>query len=219
MITAEAGVNLAAVHYHFGGKDDLIQAVFVRRLGPLHQERLALLEACEAAAGDAPPPLDELLEGFLAPALRLSRDPSRGGAVFMRLLGRVHAEPSEHFKKIYCTQFSGVVSRYTAALQRALPELPPVELYWRLHFLHGVMSHAMCDASKLELLSGGLCNGQDAEAILARMVPFLAGGLRAPVPRLEAHPCCVAEAEGRAEAPARTPPHSAPASSQEVSVP
>ena len=33
-IIAEAGVNLAAVHYHFGSKDALVEAVFERRVGP-----------------------------------------------------------------------------------------------------------------------------------------------------------------------------------------
>jgi AcrR family transcriptional regulator len=177
-------VNLAAVHYHFGGKDELIQAVIQRRLGPLLQERLDLLEAREAQAAPGVPRLERILEAFLGPPLRLSADPRGGGAVFMRLLGRIHAEPSELFKKIYCEQFSVVMSRYTAALQRVLPELPAEELYWRLHFLHGVMGHAMCGSAKLKILSGGLCEASDVETLLQRMVPFLAAGMRAPLPKL-----------------------------------
>ena len=34
LITSKAGVNLAAVNYHFGSKKALIQAVFSRFLGP-----------------------------------------------------------------------------------------------------------------------------------------------------------------------------------------
>lgn len=184
-ITAEAGVNLAAVHYHFGGKEELIHAVIHRRLGPLHRERLELLDACEKAAAPDPPSVEGILEAFLGPPLRLSYDPKRGGDVFMRLLGRIHAEPSELFREIYCEQFSAVMSRTTAALQRVLPELPAEELYWRLDFLHGVLGHAMCGASKLKLLSGGLCEASDAEALLQRIVPFLAAGLRAPAPALQ----------------------------------
>jgi AcrR family transcriptional regulator len=189
-ITAEAKVNLASIHYHFGGKEDLIREVFVRRLGPLHQERLELLDAAEAEAQGRPVALERLLETFLGPPLRLSREPGRGGSVFMRLLGRVHTEPGEHFRKIYCQQFSQVMERYTAALQRSLPDLPRVELFWRLHFTHGVMSHVMCDSSKLALLSGGQCHAFEPEAILARLVPFLAAGLRAPMPSLPEVPPC-----------------------------
>ena len=52
-ITAQAGVNLAAVNYHFGSKDGLLEAVFVRRLGPLNDERLALLDEAESTPGGA----------------------------------------------------------------------------------------------------------------------------------------------------------------------
>src|SRR5262252_5809342 len=46
-ITAAAGVNLAAVNYHFGSKEELFQAVLTRRLDPMNQERIELLEALE----------------------------------------------------------------------------------------------------------------------------------------------------------------------------
>jgi len=182
-------VNLAAVHYHFGGKDELIQAVIVRRLGPLNQERLELLDGCEEAAAPEPAALEQVLESYLGPPLRLSLDPARGGDVFMRLLGRIHSEPGDLFKKIFCEQFSTVMSRYTSALLRVLPELPPEELYWRLHFLHGVMGQAMCGSAKLKLMSGGLCEASEAEELLQRVVPFLAAGMRAPLPELRSrHP-------------------------------
>jgi AcrR family transcriptional regulator len=188
-ITAEAGVNLAAIHYHFGGKEDLIQAVFQRRLAPLHQERLKLLSACETNAGAGPPQLEQILEAFVGPPLRLSRDPARGGSVFMRLLGRIHSEPGEQFKKIYCEQFSQVMSRFFSALQRVLPQLPAVELHWRVHFLHGAMGQVLSGLTKLKLMSGGLCEESDSDAIMERLVPFLAAGLRTPAPQF-LHPTC-----------------------------
>ena len=38
-ITAEAGVNLASVNYHFGSKDALLFEIFRRRTGELNRER------------------------------------------------------------------------------------------------------------------------------------------------------------------------------------
>ena len=49
-ITSSAGVNLAAVNYHFGSKEALIQEVFARHLGPLNQARIAHLDRLEAEA-------------------------------------------------------------------------------------------------------------------------------------------------------------------------
>src|SRR5437764_13750276 len=74
-ITAAAGVNLAAVNYHFGSKEELFQSVLTRRLDPMNHARLSLLTRLEAAA--APPPLScaEILEAHGVPALTLARAP------------------------------------------------------------------------------------------------------------------------------------------------
>ena len=52
-ITAAAGVNLAAVNYHFGSKEELFQAVLTRRLDPMNQQRVELLTRFEHAGGAA----------------------------------------------------------------------------------------------------------------------------------------------------------------------
>src|SRR3954452_5438145 len=59
-ITAEAGVNLASVNYHFRSKDDLLFQIFRRRTGELNRERACLLhEANDRHAGA--PPVREIL--------------------------------------------------------------------------------------------------------------------------------------------------------------
>ena len=74
-ITTAAAVNLAAVNYHFGSKEELFQAVLTRRLDPMNQERLDLLTRLEHDAGPAPLPCDRILSAMFVPALRLARDP------------------------------------------------------------------------------------------------------------------------------------------------
>src|SRR6266446_2870372 len=62
-ITAEAGCNLAAVNYHFGGKVNLYREMFHRRLGALREQRIASLRRALAAAGNRAS-LEMLLRAF-----------------------------------------------------------------------------------------------------------------------------------------------------------
>jgi AcrR family transcriptional regulator len=181
-ITAEAGVNLAAVHYHFGSKEAVIRAVFARRLEPLNEERLELLDAAEAKAGGRPVPLKTILEIFIGPVLRLRRDPAKGGTRLMRLMGRTFTESGDLILSIFREQFGPVAKRFTAALHKTLPELPSEELFWRMHFMIGAMAHTMADTFRLKMLSRGACDASDTEAVLARLVAFVAAGMRAPLP-------------------------------------
>src|SRR6185312_11029386 len=60
-ITTAAGVNLAAVNYHFGSKEELFQSVLTRRLDPMNQERVALLTELERGAAPGPVACDRIL--------------------------------------------------------------------------------------------------------------------------------------------------------------
>ena len=181
-ITTRAGTNLAAANYHFRSKEALLDAVIDRRIGPVNAQRLERLDALaalEETAGRAVE-LEDLLEAFVGPALRLASDP-RGGETFMRLMGRMHAESGELWER-FIARMRPIRERFTAALSRALPELSHAELAWRMHFTAGAMVGTMSDHCRLRELSGGLCDPEDAQGTIRRIVPFLAAGMRAPVP-------------------------------------
>jgi AcrR family transcriptional regulator len=182
-ITARAKVNLAAVNYHFGSKEALIREVFERRLGPLNSARIAYLDGLEASARGRPLAIEQIIEAIIAPVLHISNEPLARGAVFLRLLGRAFSEPSETLREILPGQYRQVVIRFKQALMRSLPDMPDQELTWRMHFMFGALSYAMAGNDALKLIATCSLEGaEDADTIMRRLIPFLAAGLRAPLP-------------------------------------
>src|ERR1700712_2631440 len=82
-ITRACGVNIAAIHYHFGEKDVLLQQIFAKRSAAINGERFRLLEACREAP-DRPPMLEQILEAYLRPSLALPNG-DEGARRFMQL--------------------------------------------------------------------------------------------------------------------------------------
>ena len=192
-ITATAAVNLAAVNYHFGSKEELFEAVLTRRLDPMNQRRLDLLAELERDAGDAPVPCEKILAALFLPALELARDPKRGGADFLRLLGRAYADPAPFVRHFLSGQYAPMIQRFKAAFGRALPQLPKRELSWRLHFIMGALSYTLAGTDALKLIAEitATRHANDDELLLRRLAPFLLAGLTSPLGELEDAPARV----------------------------
>jgi AcrR family transcriptional regulator len=179
-LTAAAGVNLAAVNYHFGSKEELFQAVLTRRLDPMNQERLELLDRLEREAGGRAT-CERVLSTMLIPALRLARDEKRGGKNFLRLLGRAYADPAPFIRHFLSAQYAPMIARYKEAFLKALPQLSRQELTWRLHFVMGALSYTLAGTDALKLFAQFAPAEKDNdELLIQRLAPFLVAGLKAP---------------------------------------
>jgi AcrR family transcriptional regulator len=181
-ITDGAGVNLAAVNYYFGSKEDLYKEVLFRRVRPVNEERLTLLTQAEQLAGDQPVPLRSVLDTFIRPLLRRAADQALGGMSFLRLISRDLTDPQPFMLDEMAREFDPLVTRYTHALTQALPGMPLPELFWRMQFTIGALLYAAAHQHDFERISHGLCRGDDLDGCIRRLVDFCAAGLGAPLP-------------------------------------
>ncbi|MFT8243077.1 TetR/AcrR family transcriptional regulator [Roseomonas sp. BN140053] len=176
-ITAEAGVNLAAVNYHFGSKEGLLEALFETRAQPIAEARLRLLGECRDEPG-RPPLLEQLLDAFLRPAFTLGVEPALGGAAFVRLRARLAAETEAMAGRILQRAFDQSSGRFLDAIAAALPDLPRAEVEWRFHFLLGTMVYTMANNGRIQSLTHGSCDPGDLQQALRNLIPFVAAGFR-----------------------------------------
>ena len=137
-IISKAGVNLAAIHYHFGSKEDLLDELVERKAGPVNAERLALLDAAKKAANGRTLKVEEILDALLRPMATAASQNDQ----FVKLMGRLFAEGL--MPHVMRKHFHEVMKQFMAALREVLPDLPEQEFLWRVHFMMGAMSHTMC---------------------------------------------------------------------------
>jgi AcrR family transcriptional regulator len=178
-IIAEAGVNAAAIHYHFGSKEGLVRAVFARRFDPLNRERIAMLGEVERQAGSGPLQIEDVLTALVAPAVRLGGG-SEAGRSFRRLVGRVFGEREDYTHVIFNDVFHELEQRFDAACHRALPDLPEEERSWRKHLAIGAMVHVLREQDFICAATGGVCDLSDVDRAIRHIVAFMAAGFKAP---------------------------------------
>jgi AcrR family transcriptional regulator len=176
-ITAEAGVNLASINYHFGSKDALLFEIFRRRTAELNRTRARLLhEANNRHLGK--PPVRAILEALVAPQVRWS-DPKGDRNISFQFLIRSRGEGTDKMRDALRSDVS-YLRRFADALMAARPDLPAEEVYWRLHFVLGLIhNNRFSELDRLHTLSAGLTRGDGAEALIKRIVDFAEAGFLA----------------------------------------
>jgi AcrR family transcriptional regulator len=174
-ITAEAGVNLASVNYHFGSKDALLFEIFRRRTAELNRERARMLhEATDRAHGR--PPVRDILRALFEPPLRWSA-PDHPRRISVQFIIRARSEGNEAMREVLRSDVSHL-RRFADALLAARPDLPPEDVYWRLHFCLGMThNNRFAEFDRLHVLSEGLTREADTERLLGRMLDFAEAGL------------------------------------------
>jgi AcrR family transcriptional regulator len=150
-LATAADVNVAAVNYHFQGKDNLYHEVILRRFVIQRDRTLAALDALIAQTGGQPQlaeVIEALVHQYVDGALAQPGQPT-----FMSLMGREMSggqcrEDATIFKNLVAPVFTA----YSAALLKACPDLEQEQLNWFMASIAGQVHHLVFRRLKWDYL-------------------------------------------------------------------
>lgn len=175
-VTSHADVNIAAVNYHFGSKENLVNEVFRRRMDEMTAARLGQLEQ---ARSQQPGELRAVLAAFVEPALAMAQDRQSGGA-FVRVIARAYAEKNDNLRKFLSDHYGHVLREFGKAIGACVPGLSKEELYWRLDFLAGALTYAMADFGLIKR-PHNISEAEHRSKAAQELIHFAEAGFRASV--------------------------------------
>lgn len=175
-VATTAQVNTALIHYYFGSKKELFDAVFMRRAEIINAERMETMNAYEAGEGDGVT-VEGALEAFLRPVLTRLADGGPGWRNYFALVGLVNATTAWG-GEVMTRTFDPVIHRLIDLIARALPEASKEDLYWSYNFLSGSLTLSLAETGRIDRLSDGLCHSDDVEALKPRIIAYAAAGFR-----------------------------------------
>tara|TARA_R110002072_G_scaffold172728_5_gene327067 strand:- start:10702 stop:11394 length:693 start_codon:yes stop_codon:yes gene_type:complete len=180
-ITGKAKVNLAAVNYHFGSKNALIQAVFNRFLSPLNDYMVSGLKANRwGEKGGNTPTVEDVLGLYTRSLLKIPTRHHNGVSIFMRLLGLAYTQSQGHLRKYLEDEYAQTFWPFLSLIKQITPELTTKERFWRTQFVLGSMAFTMSSIQQLtDILENKAGSRPNPEEVVDYLVPFLAAGLNA----------------------------------------
>jgi AcrR family transcriptional regulator len=179
-LTSHAGVNVAAIHYHFGGTEALAEAVFDELSARVnHHRTLALKDITTAAGPGSRPEVTAIVRAFVAPYV--GDGAATEGQLLAQLILKHRLSPSPMTERVIKKHFDPMAKRFVAALHDAVPEIPLNLMYLRYMLMVSTVVLFLTDRgrpNRLHRLSGTKAGTTDAQAVANALVDFVVGGIR-----------------------------------------
>ncbi|HEY9713377.1 MAG TPA: TetR/AcrR family transcriptional regulator [Chroococcales cyanobacterium] len=168
-IIKEAGVNVAAIAYHFGEKEEVFRAVIRRFATPVVAEQLRMLSQVDETD------LRSVLSAFYLPPLELVKSKGKASATLALFLGRVQTEPEPIFQ-IVDEQFADCRRRFIEAFRSSLRSPSEADLQWHFEFMLSLIVCFLTRQSEIRRRYSDLSEWKPEEAA-KRMVDFCLNGM------------------------------------------
>ncbi len=179
-ITSKAGVNLAAVNYHFGSKKTLLEEVIKRRILPLNKVRRERIEEVKEAARKKGknPDIKSVLFAFIEPTL-LFRESVPGGRNFVTFIGRSFTDPDDTVRRVFLRFIKPIFDLLFKTVCEALPDLPEEVVFWRLQFTLGSLFHSMHICGNIDMEPLKMNTDLNSKTLIDLIIPYVTAGMKA----------------------------------------
>jgi AcrR family transcriptional regulator len=174
-VAAATSDDTALLHYYFVDKAGLFKDVLTRRADLVDQVRHASLERYERTEGEHMT-VEGILRAYLAPTFELMQRGDPGLMNYASLIARMNATNDSQKLVPKLDPFERNVHRLVGLLRRVEPSCSNADAYWFYHLLSGAITLSLARTGRIDVLSDGLCDGNDFEAILDRMVRVFGRG-------------------------------------------
>jgi AcrR family transcriptional regulator len=183
-VATEAGVDTALIHYYFGAKRELFDAVLLRRAEVINRARADAMSAYEAAHPGTMT-AEGIIAAFIDPLTERALTGGPGWKNWLNLVAQINTTPAWGGEVMH-RFFDPVVRQLVETLGRALPGARLEDLYWCYQFLTGSMMLTVAETGRIDQLSDGLCQSSDLEAARQRLYAYCAAGFEAVVRKSQA---------------------------------
>ena len=173
-ITRAANVNVAAIHYHYGSKEEVLRGVTDRIVGPLNDRRFELLDRALADAQPDSPSLDAILDAFIRPDVETLQKLQKRGPTVAHFLGRTYMDPTPWIQEMAQEQFAEAQKRFFPVLTAALNHLNFDEILWRMRRVVAVLIHLFATWPE-----SGMTDAEADDAV-AQLIGFFVPALQSP---------------------------------------
>ena len=173
----EAGANNAALHYHFGSREALIEAIVARHGRRNSERRREIIE--QLLARNETVDVYDVVDAMVDPILQMLAEEGESGRRFLRFLARLHSDRTGIHLELEARNFADVHEGITKMLGEACPDVPKHVMAKRITMAIDVMLQSLANADVMSSDWTEEHPGEGLTDFANSLKEFLAGGLSA----------------------------------------